>query len=132
LISYCRICIAATLPRRVVIADDTYDHEIAMSKPRYERRRGIVFADSMLELEQSRSSRRRRVPPRSMLPVRVYKLNSVVQFPGTYGQAQYGFALESKSAGDPWLKNHAGVIMHLKAKREGLMLSLGGQAGKSL
>jgi hypothetical protein len=58
----------------------------------------------------------------------VYKLNSVAQFPGTYAQASYGFALGSKSAGDLWLQNHAGVIMHLKAKREGLMLSLGGQA----
>jgi hypothetical protein len=58
----------------------------------------------------------------------VYKLNSVAQFPGTYAQGSYGFALGSKSAGDLWLQNHAGVIMHLKAKREGLMLSLGGQA----
>jgi hypothetical protein len=27
-----------------------------------------------------------------------------------------------------WLQNEAGVILHLKAKREGLMLSLGGDA----
>ena len=32
------------------------------------------------------------------------------------------------SAGDLWLQNEAGVIMHLKAKRTGLMLSLGGDA----
>jgi hypothetical protein len=32
------------------------------------------------------------------------------------------------SAGDLWLKNDKGVIMHLKAKRTGLMLSLGGDA----
>jgi hypothetical protein len=27
-----------------------------------------------------------------------------------------------------WLRNNKGVIMHLKAKRTGLMLSLGGDA----
>jgi hypothetical protein len=58
----------------------------------------------------------------------VYKLNSLQSFPGTYGQARYGFAIGDKSAGDLWLQNEAGVIMHLKAKRTGLMLSLGGDA----
>jgi len=36
--------------------------------------------------------------------------------------------LGEKSGGDLWLQNEAGVIMHLKAQREGLMLSLGGDA----
>jgi hypothetical protein len=58
----------------------------------------------------------------------VYKLNNVAQFPGTYAQGSYGFAFGMKSSGDLWLQNQAGVIMHLKAKREGLMLSLGGDA----
>jgi hypothetical protein len=58
----------------------------------------------------------------------VYKLASVASFPGTYGQASYGFVFGTKSAGDLWLQNEAGVIMHLKAKRTGLMLSLGGDA----
>lgn len=58
----------------------------------------------------------------------VYKLNNISQFPGSYLQGRYGFALGSKSSGDLWLQNEAGVIMHLKAKREGLMLSLGGDA----
>ena len=58
----------------------------------------------------------------------VYKLNDVSEFPGTYGQASYGFALGNKSAGDLWLQNGSGVILHLKARREGLMLSLGGSA----
>ena len=58
----------------------------------------------------------------------VYKLNSVKDFPGTYGEGRYGFALGQKSGGDLWLQNNAGVIMHLKAKRTGLMLSLGGDA----
>jgi hypothetical protein len=58
----------------------------------------------------------------------VYKLDNIAQFPGTYGQASYGFVLGTKSTGDLWLQNQTGVILHLKAKREGLMLSLGGDA----
>lgn len=58
----------------------------------------------------------------------VYKLPSLVQFPGAYAQARYGFAIGNASGGDLWLQNDAGVILHLKAKRTGLMLSLGGDA----
>ena len=58
----------------------------------------------------------------------VYNLRDLWQFPGTYGQARYGFAIGTASAGDLWLQNEAGVILHLKAKRTGLMLSLGGDA----
>jgi hypothetical protein len=58
----------------------------------------------------------------------VYYLRELAQFPGTYGQARYGFAIGTASAGDLWLQNESGVIMHLKAKRTGLMLSLGGDA----
>ena len=58
----------------------------------------------------------------------VYKLNNLAQFPGTYGQARYGFAVGNLSGGDLWMQNEFGVIMHLKAKRTGLMLSLGGDA----
>jgi hypothetical protein len=58
----------------------------------------------------------------------VYKLRNVAQFAGAYGQARYGFAFGNKNGGDLWLQNEAGVIMHLNAKREGLMLSLGGDA----
>jgi hypothetical protein len=58
----------------------------------------------------------------------VYKLNDMSQFPGAYAQGRYGFALGNKSGGDLWLQNGSGVIIHIKAKREGLMLSLGGDA----
>lgn len=58
----------------------------------------------------------------------VYKLSSLAQFPGAYIEGRYGFALGNRSGGDLWLQNDAGVILHLKAKREGLMLSLGGDA----
>lgn len=56
----------------------------------------------------------------------VYKLSQVSQFPGAYAEARYGFAAGTASAGDLWLQNEQGVIMRLRAKREGLMLSLGG------
>ena len=58
----------------------------------------------------------------------VYKLSNLGNFPGTYGQARYGFAIGHMSGGDLWMQNERGVIMHLKAKRTGLMLSLGGDA----
>ena len=58
----------------------------------------------------------------------VYNLRDLAQFPGTYGQARYGFAIGRASAGDLWMQNEAGVILHLKAKRTGLILSLGGDA----
>jgi hypothetical protein len=58
----------------------------------------------------------------------VYKLRSLSQFAGSYAQARYGFVVGSTSGGDLWMQNEAGVIMHLKAKRTGLMLSLGADA----
>jgi len=59
---------------------------------------------------------------------KVYGLESIEQFPGAYVQGRYGYALGDNSAGDLWLKNENGVTLHLKAKRKGLMLSLGGDA----
>jgi hypothetical protein len=58
----------------------------------------------------------------------VYNLPSVNLFPGAYAQGRYGFVVGNMSGGDLWLKNESGVVMHLKAKREGLMLTLGGDA----
>jgi len=58
----------------------------------------------------------------------VYKMHSLSQFAGSYAQASSGFAFGETSRGDLWMQNGAGVIMHLKAKRTGLMLSLGGDA----
>jgi hypothetical protein len=58
----------------------------------------------------------------------VYGLQRLRDFPGAYAQARYGFALGNTSAGELWLKNENGVIMRLVAKRQGLMLSLGGDA----
>jgi hypothetical protein len=56
----------------------------------------------------------------------VYHLTSLSEFPGSYVQGRYGFAFGTESKGDLWLKNDAGVVLHLHAKRTGLMLSLGG------
>jgi hypothetical protein len=58
----------------------------------------------------------------------VYNLTDVSQFPGAYAQGRYGFAFGTQSGGDLWLQNDNGVVMHLQAKRTGLMLSLGGDA----
>ena len=55
----------------------------------------------------------------------VYNLRDLGQFPGTYGQARYGFAIGTESGGDLWMQNEAGVMMHLKAKRKGLMSASG-------
>jgi len=58
----------------------------------------------------------------------VYNLSNLSQFPGPYAEGRYGFAFGIHNSGDLWLRNKAGVVMHLYAKREGLMLSLGGSA----
>jgi hypothetical protein len=58
----------------------------------------------------------------------VYGLERLRDFPGAYIQGRYGLALGTVSTGDLWLKNGNGVIMRLVAKRQGLMLSLGGDA----
>jgi hypothetical protein len=58
----------------------------------------------------------------------VYGLEHLSDFSGAYVQGRYGLAVGNASVGDLWLKNGNGVIMRLVAKRQGLMLSLGGDA----
>ena len=58
----------------------------------------------------------------------VYNLKDVAYFPGAYIQARAGFAIGNVSAGELWLQNSNGVVLHLKAQRVGLALSLGGDA----
>ena len=55
----------------------------------------------------------------------VYSLTDIAQFPGAYSERRMGVAFGGGGGGDLWLQNNAGVIMHLKAESEGLMLSLG-------
>lgn len=58
----------------------------------------------------------------------VYNLTKLADFSGAYAAGQYGAVIGDASAGDIWLENEHKVILHLKAKREGLMLAVGGDA----
>jgi hypothetical protein len=58
----------------------------------------------------------------------VYNLKEVAYFPGAYVQGRYGAVIGDLSSGELWLKNSNGVVLKLKAEREGLALSLGGDA----
>ena len=58
----------------------------------------------------------------------VYNLRELAHFPGAYAQGRVGFAVGDTSAGKLWLKNSHGVVLELKAEREGLALALGGDA----
>lgn len=58
----------------------------------------------------------------------VYNLTDIAYFPGAYVEGRWGFAVGDVSRGHLWIKNSHGVYLHLKAEREGLALSLGGDA----
>ncbi len=58
----------------------------------------------------------------------VYNMKDIAQFQGAYVQARAGFAIGTVSAGELWLQNPNGVVLHLKAERVGLALSLGADA----
>ncbi|MGH6960316.1 MAG: hypothetical protein ACREE7_07535 [Dongiaceae bacterium] len=58
----------------------------------------------------------------------VYNLTELAYFPGGYVQGRYGAVIGEASAGKLWLKNSHGVVLELKAEREGLALLLGGDA----
>jgi hypothetical protein len=55
----------------------------------------------------------------------VYKLNKVSDFAGAYAQRSGPPGLQESSAGDLWLQNSNGVVMHLTGKAQGATLSLG-------
>jgi len=60
----------------------------------------------------------------------VYGLKTFAEFEGAYAQVRYGAAAGSDSLGELWLQNvqHGGVEIRLQSRREGLALSLGGDA----
>ncbi len=58
----------------------------------------------------------------------VYGLKRAADFEGPYVQARYGAAAGSENVGGLWLRNANGVEMRLESRREGLALSLGGDA----
>ena len=55
----------------------------------------------------------------------IYKLDDISQFAGAYAQGNGQIGLETSGAGDLWLENKAGVIMHLTGTQTGVTLSLG-------
>jgi hypothetical protein len=59
----------------------------------------------------------------------VFNLKRLEDFPGTYGQARMGYAAGSSTSGTSlWLESPTGVVLELKAKREGLALAMGADA----
>ena len=58
----------------------------------------------------------------------VYNLHELSQFPGAYGSARYGAAVGDQGSGQLWLENPHGVLMSLKARRQGLAVSMGADA----
>lgn len=59
---------------------------------------------------------------------KVYNLKRLTDFPGAYVQGRYGYAAGESGGGQLWLKNPNGVVIELQTKRQGLALSLGGDA----
>lgn len=55
----------------------------------------------------------------------VYNLYRIDDFPGVYFSARYGIALGQQGGGELFLQNSQNVGMRLRARREGLALSLG-------
>ena len=58
----------------------------------------------------------------------VYNLKNLKDFAGAYVQGRYGFAAGDKSGGKLWLQNEQDVVIEIQGDREGLALSLGGDA----
>ena len=55
----------------------------------------------------------------------VYNLKNVSDFGGLYTQSSGGAGLDRSSTSDLWLRNRAGVVLHLSGTQTGLTLSLG-------
>jgi hypothetical protein len=55
----------------------------------------------------------------------VYDLHKISDFKGLYTQSSGGPGLSMSGASDLWLRNAAGVVLHLKGTQEGATLSLG-------
>jgi hypothetical protein len=55
----------------------------------------------------------------------VLNLHHLEDFNGVYGQARTGWAIGQHGKGEMWLQNANGVYLRLKARRQGLSLTLG-------
>ena len=54
-----------------------------------------------------------------------YNLHNISDFKGLYTQSSGGPGLATSGASDLWLRNNAGVVLHLRGTQEGVTLSLG-------
>jgi hypothetical protein len=55
----------------------------------------------------------------------VYNLKTISDFAGLYTQSSGGAGLDRASTSDLWLRNRAGVVLHLSGTQTGATLSLG-------
>ena len=55
----------------------------------------------------------------------VYGLKNISDFAGLYTQSTGGAGLDRSSTSDLWLRNRAGVVLHLTGTQTGVVLSLG-------
>jgi hypothetical protein len=55
----------------------------------------------------------------------VYNLRSISDFTGLFTQSSGGIGLNRSSTSDLWLRNRAGVVLHLTGTQTGMTLSLG-------
>jgi hypothetical protein len=55
----------------------------------------------------------------------VYNLHNISDFKGLYTQSSAGAGLVTSGTTDLWLRNAAGVVLHLKGTQEGVSLSRG-------
>jgi hypothetical protein len=55
----------------------------------------------------------------------VYNLHSISDFAGLYTESSGGIGLNRSSSSDLWLRNHAGVMLHVTGTQTGMTLSLG-------
>ncbi len=58
---------------------------------------------------------------------KVYGLDKLSDFPGTYVELRTGWALGDRGKGAVWLRNNKGVSIKLEGKRAGLQLALGAE-----
>lgn len=55
----------------------------------------------------------------------VYRLERLSDFAGIYTQGSGPPGIDTSSRADLWLRNEAGVIVHVRGEREGVSVSLG-------
>jgi hypothetical protein len=55
----------------------------------------------------------------------VYNLKGLSDFAGLYTQSSGGIGLDTSGSSDLWLRNRAGVVLHLNGTQQGVTLSLG-------